>query len=245
MSINKIFWVCVSFSAFNHLSAQAADLIPLEDFIKPDQFAHPRLSPDGKHIAISVNLPQEDRFVPTMSVFQLPEFKMISAIRMPAFEVPEDFEWLTNTRLVVSKATEHGSQEKPMSTGEVLAVNIDGSKQEYLYGYNMFKMSSKGARYDDDYGYGSVANIPSIRNGNLLLQEHKWSNKHSTLIEINSINASRKTIADLPMPGLYFTIQNNGSPRFASGTDENNYGVLFERNSEKNEWIQIKDGNLG
>lgn len=41
MSIKKIVLACVSITAFSPLSAQTANVIPLEDFIKPDQFAHP------------------------------------------------------------------------------------------------------------------------------------------------------------------------------------------------------------
>ena len=45
-----------------------------------------------------------------------------------------------------------GLRERPMATGEVVAVNLDGTRPEYLYGYKGFKQSSRGDRYGDDYG---------------------------------------------------------------------------------------------
>ncbi|MFZ6844370.1 alpha/beta hydrolase family protein [Undibacterium sp. RuTC16W] len=245
MSMRKMLLACISIAIMHPVSSGAIELIPLDDFVKPDQFKQPRLSPDGKHIAIQINLPQGDRYVPTMSVFELPGFQMKSAIRMPAFEVPLDYQWLSNTRLAITKATEYGSQEAPLPTGEVLATNLDGTKQEYLYGYKMFKTSSRGGRFDDDYGHGVIAGIPAAHNGTFLLQEHKWDGKHTTLYEINSLTVSRKTLADIAIPYLDFTVQHNGVPRFASGNDENNRGVLFRRDLVKDEWKQITDGNLG
>jgi hypothetical protein len=45
--------------------------------------------------------------------------QMTGAIRMPAFEVPLDYRWLTATRLAIAKGKELGSCEKPVPTGEV------------------------------------------------------------------------------------------------------------------------------
>lgn len=225
--------------------AQAVEKIPLDYFIKPDQFSHPRLAPDGKHIAMIVSLPNGERFIPTMAVFELPDFKMKSIIRLPKFEIPGDIRWLNNERLLVAKATERGSQEAPMWTGEILAVNLDGKKQEYLYGYNMFTQSSKGNRYDDDRGFGSIAFIPKNTNGLFFAEEQKWSDNHSIVLQINANNAARKTIADIPTPGLYFTFDQNGKPAYAAGNNEKYVGILYKHNDKDDSWVNVNDGNLG
>ncbi len=233
--------LCCHFSGF----AQAVEKIPLDYFIKPNQFSHPRLAPDGKHIAMIVSLPDGERFIPTMAVFELPGFKMKSVIRLPKFEVPGDIKWLNNERLLVAKATERGSQEAPMWTGEILAFNLDGKKQDYLYGYNMFAQSSKGDRYDDDHGFGTIAFIPKNTNGQFFLEEHKWSNKHSTVLQINANNAARKTVADIPVPRLKFTFDQYGQPRYASGNNEKYVGILYKHNDKDNSWTEINSGSLG
>ena len=72
-------------------------------------------------------------------------------MRLAGFEIPLDYVWLTNTRLAVTKGIQYGSLEKPMSTGEVIAVDFDGTHYQYQYGHENFKMSSRGQRYGEDY----------------------------------------------------------------------------------------------
>ena len=49
------------------ITCRAADkLIPIENFVLEDQYAKPRLSPDGKYLALTVRLPLNGRLVPTI-----------------------------------------------------------------------------------------------------------------------------------------------------------------------------------
>jgi dipeptidyl aminopeptidase/acylaminoacyl peptidase len=219
-----------------HAAYAGEPLVPIEAFVEPQQFSMPRLSPDGKHLAVNVRMQRGDRSVPTMTVYSLPDKKIVSTIALPGFEVPANFWWLTNQRLVVKKGLEIGLREQPVATGEVVAINFDGSKPEYLYGYKGFYQSSRGDRYGDDYGYGTVTHVPAARDGHLLVGSYNWEGSHSMLYDINSINAVRKLIADIPSEGLDFVVQNNGQPRFAYGADDNHNEILFRRDDASGEW---------
>ena len=105
---------------------------------------------------VTVQVPDGDRKVPVLMTFTVPGMKQAGTIRMPRFEVPLDYRWVSNTRLVIEKGTERGSIDAPVSNGEVLAMDLDGSHQEYLYGHDMFRSSKRGERYGDDYGYGDI-----------------------------------------------------------------------------------------
>jgi dienelactone hydrolase len=232
--------------AATSLGSRAADkLVPVEAFVEPQQFSNPRLAPDGKHLAVSVRLKRGDRTVPTMTIYSLPELKIVNTIILPGFEIPIDFLWLNNRRLVVEKGLEVGERERPQATGEVLAVDFDGSKQEYLYGYNNFKQSSRGDRYGDDYGWGTLTHIPYSRDGHLLLGTHQWDGHRSMLYDINSTNSVRRLLADIPMKSFDFTVQNDGTPRFAHGWDDNYKPVLFRRDDASGEWNRVDPKTLG
>jgi dienelactone hydrolase len=222
----------------------AAPAVPLAAFINHDQFSHPRLAPDGKHLAMTVRIPDGDRFVPVVMVYSVPEMQVTGAIRMPAFEVPLDYQWLSATRFAITKGRELGSREKPVPTGEVLAADFDGSKQEYLYGYAMRKNSSRGDRYGNDEGYGYIEDIPRSRNGRFFLTAHAWEGSHSMLYDIDSRNAVRNLVADLPVPDMGFVIQNNGQPRFGYGADENAEALLMRYDDAGKRW-QKATGQLG
>ena len=226
--------------------APAAKLVPIDAFVERDQYSNPKLSPDGKHLAVGVLMQRGKRKVPTMTIYALPERKVVSTIILPGFEIPVDFEWLTNTRLVVEKGLEVGTRERPEATGEVVAVNLDGSRPEYLYGYQGFQQSSRGDRYGDDYGWGVIAQIPNERNGHVYLGAHKWrEHDRSQLYDINSANASRTLLADLPFRGLDFLLQNDNKPVFSFGGDEQNDPILFRRDAVSGEWRKLDSQHLG
>lgn len=224
--------------------AAPAAKVPLAAFVLEDQYSHPRLSPDGKHIAITVRVPMGDRFVPVVAFYSLPELKQEGAMRMPAFEVPLDYMWVSNTRLVITKGRELGSREKPVATGEVLATNFDGTKQEYLFGYNMFKASRRGERYGDDYAYGQIEGLPRPLNEHFYLAAHGGAANHSLMYDIDSNSAIRKLIADLPARNMDFIFQNNGQPRFAYGTGDDGYALRYNYNDADGSWKQVTGSNL-
>jgi dienelactone hydrolase len=188
---------------------------------------------------ITARVPDGDRDVPVLMTFTLPGLQRVGAIRLPKFQVPLDYYWITDTRVAIEKGTERGSIEAPVSNGEVLAVNMDGSKPEYLYGHDMFKSSSRGDRYGDDYGYGDIQGIPRSRNGHIYLASHPWEGSHSLLYDIDSRNAVRKMMADLPHPDLGFLIRNDGQVRYAFGHDEHYEALLFRRDEASGDWTKL------
>lgn len=221
----------------------AAPRIALSAFIHEDTYSNPRLSPDGKYIAITVRIPDGDRFIPVVTFYSLPDLKMASQVRMPVFQLPLNYNWVSNTRLVIDKGLELGSREKPVATGEVVVTEFDGSKQEYLYGYDMFKFSSRGDRYGDDYGYGSIEDLPHELNGHLFLTSHLWDGKHSMLYDIDARTAIRKLRADVAERNMGFVMQPDGTPRFSYGYSEDRKPLLYRYNDAKTEWEKL--GNNG
>jgi dipeptidyl aminopeptidase/acylaminoacyl peptidase len=217
----------------------AAPQVPLAAFVHEDKFSNPRLSPDGKHLVITVRLPDGDRDVPVMMTFSVPGMQNVGAVRMPKFVVPLDYYWITNTRLAIEKGKETGSIDAPVSNGEVLAVDMDGGKPEYLYGHDMFRSSSRGDRYGDDYGYGTIEDIPRARNGHLFLTSHPWEGSHSLLYDIDSRNASRKLLANLPDPDLNFVLGNDGRMRYAYGHNDQHVALLFRHDEASGNWTKL------
>jgi dipeptidyl aminopeptidase/acylaminoacyl peptidase len=231
--------LCAVLSTAPLSACLAASQVPLTAFVHEDKFSNPRLSPDGKHLMITVRLPDGERDVPVLMTFTVPGMQQVGAVRMPKFVVPLDYHWITNTRVAIEKGKETGPIDAPVSNGEVLAVDLDGSKPEYLYGYDMFRSSSRGDRYGDDYGYGDIQGIPRARNGHLYLSSHPWEGSHSLLYDIDSRNASRKLLANLSYPDLDFLIDNEGRMRYASGHDEHYEAMLFRHDAASGNWTKL------
>lgn len=226
------------------MAQPAAGQVPLAAFVQEDQFSHPRLAPDGKHIAITARVPNGNRLIPVVMMYSLPDMKMTGAIRFPVFEVPADYYWASPTRLVVAKGREFGSREKPQATGEVVATDIDGKKQEYLFGYRMRDSSSRGERYGNDESFGYVEHVSLKRDGHVFITSHAWEGKNTLLFDVDSARATRAIVADVPMTDMGFILQRSGKPRFATGVDETSHAVQFRFDDASGRWNKL-DANLG
>jgi dienelactone hydrolase len=226
-------------------AAQLPARIPVAAFVKFDQFARPRMSPDGKHLAVAVNMEIGKRQVPTITFYSLPDLKIEATVRMKAFEVPAGFDWVSNQRIVVSKALEVGSREAPQLTGEIVAMNYDGSKQEYLYGHDNFRYGRQSARYGDDYGFAYVADIPMVRDNTAMFGTRLWRVDHSTLIHIDTLSGIRKQKAQLPYRGMQFLVRNDGVPGFAFGYDNENKFMLFRYDAAGDQWKREDNKRVG
>jgi dipeptidyl aminopeptidase/acylaminoacyl peptidase len=217
--------------------AQAAPgLIPIDSFVREDQYYNPRMSPDGKHLAVTVRTPVGKRTVPMVTFYSLPDLKLESTVRMPLFSVPVDYHWVGNTRLVVEKGIEVGSREAPQATGEILAMDFDGKHQAYLFGYEMTGYSTQGSRYGNDWGFATIANFPQVRNDHVQLGTYQWDHDASSLYDLDTRSAIRKLITTVPTPYASFVVQNDDKPRFAMGTDEHNVSQLWRYDDASAKW---------
>ena len=77
------------------------------------------------------------------------------------------------------------------------------------------------------------------RDGHLFLTSHAWEGNHSLLYDIDSAKATRKLLADLPMPDLGFFLQQDGAPRFASGVDDQSNAVVFRLDDASGRWNRL------
>jgi dienelactone hydrolase len=245
MRIKNILPICLSlfFAGLGTASAQQ-NLIPIDTFVKESQFSSPRLSPDGKHIAIKVRMLRNGRMVPTLSVYSLPDLKSVGAMAMEKFDIPLDFHWATNTRLIVTKGIEVGLREAPEATGEVVAVDLDGKRFQYLYGYDNFRSSTKGDRYGDDYGYGAIESIPK-RDEHVLIGTYLWRGERSFLYDMNTVTAARKLVAEIGAKNLDFYTQRDGTPRFAVGVDDNAWQIVYRTDDASGEWKKVDSKTVG
>ena len=249
MSFRFLSAVVLGLAAFNLLPSFAAEPpIPIAAFVKGSKFNEPRLSPDGKHLAIQVTQEIDGRDQKLLNIYALDGFKLISAIRFPVFQMPFGFRWVSNTRLIVPKAEDWGAREQPVFLGEIFATDFDGQNQEYLYGKDKFTYQRRGATSGgDDYGWGYVHSIPDEPNDRFFLREKKWDNKSNRtfLYDVDAKSGVKKLIADVEARDLNYLLQHDGTPRFAFGGNDNNRVIGFLRDKNKDSWQPIAAKRLG
>jgi dipeptidyl aminopeptidase/acylaminoacyl peptidase len=223
---------------FTAVHAQAAGPIPAADFARGSQFGNPKLSPDGKYLAITARESDDKGDVHRLVIYRVADRQPASLLKMPHRQMPIDYEWASNTRLVVEKGRVAGSLGKPLYTGEVLGTDIDGKNQVFLYGRDPGGLSSIRAKVDDR-GWGFVVGAPQPRNGHVWLRVVPWEAQgRSQLYDLDASSGARKLVADIGEPRLDFVMRNDGGVGYAIGVDAKANPVVWQ-GTGRDEWKQL------
>jgi dienelactone hydrolase len=224
--------------------AVATDLIPVENFAKHVSLSEPRLSPDGQYLAINVGDGNDGSHA--LMIYNVDDMSHIkSMLRLPRYELAANIVWVSNTRLVVEYGKQMGSIDEPKLTGEILATDLDGKHQDYLYGYQNYgsRSNTRGA----DQGWGFYDGKPTPVNGHFYMATQNWTdNSTSTLYDVDSMRNTRHLIGQLGVGGMSFMVGADGKAHFAYGRNDNYDFVMYHQGA--NGWEKMsfigKDGTF-
>ena len=203
-----------------------------------------KLSPKGNYLASTA---RDASGVISLSVMDLSKGKIISITRGRGNESVSSFNWLNNDRLLLTMAREVGSFEQPLPTGELIAMDADGSKQVILTGP---RTDNKDNRFSQIIDY--LPNEPD----QVLIYSVGWSsaNPYLDIYRMKVTTGRRKGMGRIPLKAYRGTqvnvyTNNEGVPLVATGVDpkQNNKLVIIARTSKDAEWKTILEtqGNEG
>ncbi|UGB37286.1 alpha/beta hydrolase family protein [Frateuria soli] len=223
-------------------AAWSSDSIPVEYFARRPAISNPQLSPDGKFLAVRMD--DNDNSGHALVVFRVEDMqKPVSMLRMPKYEIPMGITWVSSTRLVIAKGRQQGSLDKPAFYGELLATDVDGKHQDYIYGYEGTLGRRAGSRAVDR-GWGFVVGTPEIANGHFYMETETWDNQgHYSLYDVDATKNARRLIGDIDVDGMSFMIGADGLAHFAYGDGNDfNYRVYHR---DPSGWRQMDQGTTG
>jgi dipeptidyl aminopeptidase/acylaminoacyl peptidase len=225
------------------VAAVAADLIPVEDFAHHPLLTMPRLSPNGQYLAVNMNDPGSDSHM--LAVYKVDDMTQpVSMLRLPKYEIAADITWVSNTRLVVDKGKLYGSIDKPFLTGEVIATDLDGKNQDYLYGRDSLKYGTRAATRGTDRGWGFVEGTPSPTNGHFYMGTQSWENTDiSTLYDVDAGKNTRHLIGQINVGGMSFMVGSDGKAHFAYGRNDNFEYVVYHQ--QAGGWSRMTRAQVG
>jgi len=225
------------------VTAAAADLIPVEDFAHHPLLTMPRLSPNGQYLAVNMNDPGGDSHM--LAIYKVDDMKQpVSMLRLPKYEIAAGITWVSNTRLVVDKGKMYGSIDKPFLTGEVLATDLDGKNQDYLYGRDSTKYGTRAATRGTDRGWGFVNGMPRPVNGHFYMATQSWENTgFSTLYDVDASKNTRHLIGQINVGGMSFMVGADGKAHFAYGRNDDFDYVVYHQ--QAGGWAKMSQAQVG
>lgn len=223
-------------------AAFAANLIPVENFARHATISTPRLSPDGQYLAVRMD---GDDGAHALVIFKVSDMSHpASMLRLPKYEVPANFVWTSPTRLIIEKGREYGSIDKPALTGEILATDVDGKNQDYLYGFDSMKYGRRAASRGTDAGSGFYDGQPDESDGHFYMAAYGWdSNNQSSLYNVDADHNTRHLIGDIGVAGMSFLVGKDGAAHYAYGHNNDYNYVVYHR--EGTGWTPMTASQVG
>lgn len=214
--------------------------VAVERIVREADFEDIALSPTGEYLAATV--PKGERTV--LAVLRRNDKAVTAVFEMEGKTHVTDFEWVSDTRLVLSIGERFDRLERPVPTGELFALDATGRGAEILAGPRAAGAPSASHIRGRDDGGSFVFFVDPLRN----------DPKH-VLVSAYSVNAGpepqtraermdietgrRRVVARAPVARAKFLADHQGAVRFATGSDAQNQAITYYRPDDESEWELI------
>ncbi|SDY05770.1 alpha/beta hydrolase family protein [Lysobacter enzymogenes] len=227
-----------------YAQAPAAGTFDIEGFVKPDTIGDIKLSPTGEFYAASVPLENETALV----IFSRDGLKRTGTFRLGKHNHVDDFQWVSPTRVLMGMAQKLGSRDEPIPTGEIYAINANGSGADVLVGY---RVASRGAgtriqpKKVEDVAAFLVDELPGEERSVVISVQPFTADAYSRAERLDVFTGQRNLIALSPVRNTRFATDNAGVVRFAYGFGSDRLRKLFYRANADAPWKQIAGDDDG
>lgn len=222
-------------------AAQTAKPYEIEDFIRKQKFVDIKISPTGEYYAATVRVERKT----ALAILRRSDNTLMASLSIPGDRtVVDDFWWVSADRVLISPAEKTGALEQPRLTGDLYAVNVDGSKAGILVGQNV---QGEGAgthiqpRKVEDVAAFLIDDLPGNDKDVIISVSPFTADPYTRVEKMDVYTGRRMPITRAPVRNAGFLTDNAGNVRFASGEDTDLSKRLYYRAPDGNEWKLIND----
>jgi len=221
-----------------------ADDVDLSAYLRKDQFETIQMSPTGQYFAATV--PLEDRTV--LVVIERGTNKLTANFKLGRNTVIHDYAWVTPNRLVIGTTEKFGALDEPRLTGELFAMNADGTGSEILVGQRVDDggpgTNIKGKKGNDKIAAFLLDAPPADTRTALIsaqpyVYEGSSARVYTSVERIDLFTGRLQRVATVPVPSADFVLDNHGAVRFAYGSESDNLRKLYYRADDNAKWDLI------
>lgn len=238
--MGKASWLVLLFAAWTMTASAQVDVRP---YVRKDNFQAIEISPDGRYLAATV--PKEDRT--GVVVLQRSDLKVTASFALGKNSHVDRVWWVNPDRLLISISEKFGLLAKPQPTGELYAINADGSDPEILVGQRVTG-AGPGTRINSKKQENVAAfMVDELRNDDkgVIVSVWPFSADPYTRAERLDVYSGRRTVvARAPVQNAEFVTDATGDVRFAYGAGSDNSNKLYYRDGRGSEWRLINDESL-
>ena len=216
----------------------------IEDFIRKDKFQTLKISPTGEYFAATVPVERKTMLV----ILRRSDNKLMASTAIPGdYTQILDFWWVSDERVVFSGAEKIGALERPQPTGELYAINFDGSRGDLLVGQRV-RGEGLGTRVQKKKVEAVAAYLVDDLTGddkNVIIAVRPFSYDPYTRVErMNVYTGQRIGISVAPVRNADFLTDHAGNVRLAMGEDVDLSTRTYHRKASGGDWVLINDTHV-
>ena len=201
----------------------------IEEFSKHPEIDAIKLSPDGKTLAILAPLGD---YKTTLIFMDVATMKPLVRLDDSGERILGDIAWANNERVVGTIVKKFGGFAEPAPTGELIGVNRDGTKKEFLYG--SVGTQSVGSRIksraqDDGYAVLHDGLVDDPKNALIEIYNYSSEGSFTELHRMDEYSGRHRKVERAPVRNGSFTIDNAGNARLVNGQDAQGVNHVFHK----------------
>ncbi len=230
------------------LPALAFKSLDIESFTKFPAARNLQISPDGKHLSIVFKKSGIDY----LGVLDRKSRKVLKTfgVKGRGKSVGKVY-WVNNERLVYSVEQNYAWNKQRFSNGELVGVNIDGTRHKLIFGYKAGEMqiSSRRRTKEAEYGNQKIIDFLDDDKDNILIIFYPWhvrgrywvnnENAKPIVYKLNVYTGQKRSVDYLPTPNASAITDNKGRLRFSIGVNDKNEHEVFYKEIGSNDWLSF------
>lgn len=220
--------------------AASAAQVDVAKYVKLDSFDQIKISPDGKYYAATV--PSEDNSI--LVVLSRADNKVMGGFGLGKNTYIADFQWVNAERVVFGTARKFGGLDRPQLTGNLYAMNADGSGKDILVGQDVNVMSTGThiqTKKTEMIAAFLVDDLPDDDKNVLILARPFSGDTFNRVEKMDVYNGKRVPVARSPVRNADYLADGKGAVRFAWGSDLQNVNKLYYRAADSSDWTKTQD----
>lgn len=219
---------------------QASSIEQAELFSRSAEFTAVKISPKGDYLSgISIDKESDKR---ALIILDLETMKPSFIANFDGRGQVGDYHWVNDERVVLRKTYTQARIETPAYYGEMLAVNADGSKPKYIFGYkgDDRSASTKMNKASSIRATSYMLDVMKDDEDDILVMAYPWTGKNHAITQVYKVDVysgKRKKITSSPVQNANFLVDHNDKVRFSYSQDEKQNELLYYFEPEQRKWI--------
>jgi dipeptidyl aminopeptidase/acylaminoacyl peptidase len=244
--VSSLLAVHAGLAADTAMDTAAHGPIPVSHFIRQPDFSKVTLSPDGRYVAALAPQP-DDPYGNLICIVDANSDKVLHVLRSGHSMLVDDYIWASDHRIVATIAIQEGGLDTPVPTGELFAINTDGTDAIDLFGYRaggtqVGSMIPAPQRRD---AYAEPLGIDPVADNRILIAVYDFTPSREgsyTSAEVLDVrNGHTASLGNSPVRNAKLIADHTGQVRVAYADNDYAGDVVWLRASSGDAWTVLND----